>query len=58
MCLVFLKSMAENCKTCGTKLDRSYLTHCSNKCLFANLQNSESISGDPIESWDEVDPWV
>ncbi len=47
------------CETCGVKLVDPQITHCSNKCLFATLWNSESLSGIPIEKWsDDEKPWV
>ena len=45
------------CRNCGAKLEYLNLTHCSSECLFANIQNTESISRNPIETWDD-DPWV
>ena len=49
-----------SCKVCGKELGDTRLTHCSNKCLFANVWNSESISGIPIETWDEgnEESWI
>ena len=29
------------------------IPHCSNKCLFAEIENSKSISGMPVETWDD-----
>ena len=46
------------CKKCGEKTEHPYISHCSNKCLFANIWNSKSISGIPIEKWDDEEPWV
>lgn len=46
------------CKVYGKELQHERLTHCSDQCLFANLWNSESISGFPIENWDDSDPWI
>lgn len=52
-------SMSDGCcKVCGKKLQHVHLTHCSNECLFTKLQNSTSISGVPIETWNDDDPWV
>lgn len=48
----------ERCKTCGKNLDHPCLSHCSNECLFANLHNSKSVSGIPIEKWEEDEPWI
>ena len=50
--------LAKNCKTCGKKMNDSRITHCSEKCLFASIWNSKSISGTPIENWDDLDPWL
>ena len=51
--------MSKKCKTCGKVMDHDAVTHCSNKCLFANLWDTESIGGTPIETWDESEkPWV
>jgi hypothetical protein len=44
-------------RTCGKKLPSSDITHCSNECLFSLIRNSKSISGTPIESWDD-NPWI
>ena len=47
------------CKTCGKKLEHQALTHCSNRCLFAKIWDSQSISGIPIETWDkDEESWV
>jgi hypothetical protein len=46
------------CKECGNHIPDVDITHCSNQCLFENLKNSKSISGSPIETWDEDEPWV
>ncbi len=50
--------MEGRCKTCGAKLSNPRQTHCSNYCLFANLRNSKSIKGIPIDIWDDAEPWV
>ncbi len=51
--------MKGKCETCGMKLAAPKITHCSSKCLFANLWNSKSVSGIPIEKWpDDEEPWV
>ncbi len=52
--------MSRKCKTCRKKIESKIITHCSNKCLFANIWNSKSISGIPIETWDEDEekPWI
>ena len=57
---VFPQMTEGSCKVCGKELDHTKLTHCSNKCIFANIWNSESISGIPIETWDEdiEEPWI
>ena len=46
------------CKNCKNETEHPSITHCSNECLFANLWDSKSISGTPIEKWDDGDPWV
>ena len=54
-----LSLMRDKCKTCGAELPSPKITHCSIKCLFANLWNSKSLSGIPIEKWpDDEEPWV
>ncbi len=54
-----LSLMRSKCKACGAELPSPKITHCSNKCLFANLWNSKSLSGIPIEKWpDDEEPWV
>ena len=50
--------MASNCNECGKKLQDHNLTHCSNQCLFIQLKNSKSIGENPIETWDDEDPWI
>ena len=50
--------MTSNCEACGKKLQDHTLTHCSNQCLFLQLKNSKSIGKDPIETWDNEDPWI
>ncbi len=51
--------MRGKCKVCGAELPSPKITHCSIKCLFANLWNSKSLSGIPIEKWpDDEEPWV
>lgn len=49
--------MQGKCKTCGKKLPDPNITHCSNECLFYSIRNSKSISGTPIETWDD-NPWI
>ncbi len=49
--------MGENCQNCKGKMDYPWLTHCSDKCLFDIVKNSESISETPVEDWDS-NPWV
>lgn len=46
------------CNECGIKLNHHHLTHCSNQCLFLKLHKTKSISGHPIEKWDEGELWV
>lgn len=56
---MYVTLMADDvCKMCGKKLKNDLMTHCSDKCLFANLRNSTSISGTPIEDWADENPWV
>ncbi len=51
--------MKGKCETCGMKLPAPQITHCSTKCLFANLWNSESLSDISIEKWpNDEEPWV
>jgi hypothetical protein len=50
--------MQENCKKCGKKLEDPNLTHCSNKCLLTQIQNSQSLNGIPIETWHDGNPWI
>jgi len=50
--------MTSNCEECGKKLQYPILTHCSNQCLFLQLKNSKSIGENPIETWDDEDPWI
>ena len=52
--------MSEKCKECGKRIWSDKVTHCSNKCLFADIQNSKSVNGIPVETWDddEESPWV
>ena len=52
--------MSGKCKECGKELWTDEITHCSNKCLFTEIQNSTSVSGTPVEIWDEDEesPWV
>lgn len=47
----FLVNMAKKCLTCGTDLEHSCLTHCSEKCLFVNIQHSKSICNISIKRW-------
>lgn len=49
--------MGENCQRCNRKMDYPWLTHCSDKCLFDIVKNSESISDTPVEDWDS-NPWI
>ena len=56
-CCIFTMNRG-HCKTCGEKTEHPYISHCSNKCLFANIWNSKSISGIPIEKWDDEEPWI
>lgn len=41
--------MTEKCIVCGNRLEHACLTHCSEKCLFASIQQSRSIYNIPIE---------
>ena len=52
--------MSGKCKECGKNMWTDEITHCSNRCLFADIKNSESIRGIPIETWNEEieSPWV
>jgi len=43
--------MVEKCQVCGKELEHSCLTHCSEKCLFVNIQHSKSIYNTSIERW-------
>ena len=50
--------MQGKCKKCGKKLEEPILTHCSNECLFKQIQSSQSLSGIPIETWNDENPWI
>ena len=52
--------MSGKCKECGKNIWTDEITHCSNRCLFADIKNSRSISGTPFETWDDEEepPWV
>ena len=50
--------MQSKCRACGKELEYPNQTHCSNQCLFAPIWNSKSIRGNPIEKWDDADPWT
>ena len=50
--------MGKKCRVCGKILQDPRITHCSNECLFANLWNSKSIKGTPIETWEDDKPWI
>lgn len=34
------------CERCGKELDRAYLTHCSEKCLFEEVKDSKPFVPD------------
>ena len=40
-----LFKMAEKCVVCEKDMENVGLTHCSEKCLFSNIINTESIQG-------------
>ena len=44
------ENISGKCKECGKKTWTDEITHCSNKCLFADIQNSKSMSGIPVET--------
>jgi len=46
-----LLEMAEKCVVCEKGMKDIGLTHCSEKCLFSNIVNTESIHGISIEYW-------
>ena len=53
------KDMPGKCRECGKSMRIDEITHCSNKCLFAGIQNSKSVSGIPAETWMNDEPlWV
>jgi len=43
--------MTEKCVVCEKDMKNVGLTHCSEKCLFSNIVNTESIHGISIEHW-------
>ena len=46
-----LLKMAEKCAACEKDMKDVGLTHCSEKCLFSNIINTESIHEMSMENW-------
>jgi len=49
--------MEKKCENCGTSLSFEEITHCSDDCLFENLQKTNSISRTPFEEWNPENYW-
>ena len=49
--------MDKKCENCGTQLSFAEVTHCSDYCLFENVQNAKSISRTPFEEWNPENYW-
>ena len=43
--------MTNECRQCGKKLEESFLTHCSEKCIFENMKNTKSLTNTPFKEW-------
>lgn len=50
--------MSEKCEVCGKRMGYQQLTHCSNDCLFSNIDDTRSVSKTPFEKWDKKNYWL
>ena len=50
--------MSKHCQACGKLMFDERLTHCSEKCVFENVENAESLSDIPVGFNIDSKPWV